>query len=954
MAVTRIQMKTYGALYYDETSNKWVIPHALPHIAIRLKSLFPHIPKTKSAPFIFRNSPEMCADLIWFASRYTLLIIEDDYKRLEEGKLQNEKDINEAEAILLPEYEPVLPVLCNGYTARNYQVTGSDFAYLSRRTVIGDDVGLGKTITSILVLMKKGTLPAIVVVQSHLQLQWKAEIETVTNLKVHCINKMKPYNLPPAHVYIIKYTMLMGWTDIFKEKHFITGIFDECVAEDTVLNTPNGDVQIKNINIGDTVLSLNDEGVQVYDKVINKWNKGTKPVYEVITDSGAKINCTGNHVIITKNGEYTVDDIVMFMNNGLCVECYINDNQYIRYEDNQTIITRNITRRWKSFLSTLGKSKSKIQGKPFIETTGVCTDEIRNSKRIRRSSTKNRTELWLWKIFMPVYYKMRINFRRLLLSLLSWWKENCNEGVARSINTGRSGLLVYGRWWVNSYTNSHIDILVQQGRTRIDTDLFLGKMGYKDNNRNAQEKVLRNSHTGNRTKQILSIGSTLYDSIYGIQTNGYRITQKLCSLFKTIYNHLQSSYNLLRYLQKRKPKKGVAQQISYRPGFQGKGKKTSKITAIKEKANATVYDIETENTHKFFGNNILVHNCQELRHATTQKYQAAYNLSLNLDYVIGLSATVIVNYGDEAHTIFDLVEPGCLGERDEFEREWTTTGKVVVDPKALGTYLRDKRKFLRRTRSEVGRELPPVNKLIHQVDYDTNEEKKVEHIAKELAIKALTDKSYLARGQAGREMSILLRKVTGVAKAKSVAEYAKLFLENDEQILIGAWHRDVYAILMKELGKYNPVMFTGSESATQKKQSLENFISGKSKIMFVSLRAGAGINGLQNVCKTLLVAELDFSPAIIKQLLGRIQRDKTIGEQEQVTIAYLVSECGSDPAMMSILGLKSSQAAGINDPFGGGARQVTDESRIKILARMYLAKIGMDLSKIPEICPTNS
>jgi hypothetical protein len=70
-----------------------------------------------------------------------------------------------------------------------------------------------------------------------------------------------------------------------------------------------------------------------------------------------------------------------------------------------------------------------------------------------------------------------------------------------------------------------------------------------------------------------------------------------------------------------------------------------------------------------------------------------------------------------------------------------------------------------------------------------------------------------------------------------------------------------------------------------------------------------------------------------------------VGEQEQVTLAYLVSDCGSDPAMMHILGLKSSQAAGINDPFGGGSKQVNDESRVKTLARMYLAKLGIKVEE---------
>lgn len=62
--------------------------------------------------------------------------------------------------------------------------------------------------------------------------------------------------------------------------------------------------------------------------------------------------------------------------------------------------------------------------------------------------------------------------------------------------------------------------------------------------------------------------------------------------------------------------------------------------------------------------------------------------------------------------------------------------------------------------------------------------------------------------------------------------------------------------------------------------------------------------------------------------------------KDQVTAVFLISDSGSDPVMVELLGLKASQAAGLKDPFGSKEVQHSDDSRIKILAERIL-KIGM-------------
>lgn len=558
-------VKHFGELTFDQKSSRWKMTDVQPHVCIKLKSIFPKIPKTSVAPFWFPDTLEMCTDLGWFIMRYPLKISPRDFNHLIDSKQLFDQIASEMERILMPDYKPHPISLRDGHVARDYQLKAAFLHDKTKRLLLGDDLGLGKTLSAILTFLNAGTLPAVVVVQTHLTRQWQGEIEKFTNLRTHIIKGTKPYNLPVADVYIMKYSCLAGWVDIFGQNIFRSVVFDEV---------------------------------------------------------------------------------------------------------------------------------------------------------------------------------------------------------------------------------------------------------------------------------------------------------------------------------------------------------------------------------------------QELRHSNSNKYQAAKVLAVNTEYCLGMSATPVYNYADEIYHILNLIKDGCLGPYPDFLREWSTARfpKVIIsDPKALGTYLRDNYLFLRRTREEVGRELPMINKIVHVVGYDDNEVKKVDALATQLAMKIVSG-SFMERGMAARELDLLVRQKTGVSKAREVAEYVKILVSNGEPIVLAGWHRDVYDIWKEHLKEFNPVFYTGTESEAQKEKAKQAFVNGDTDLFIISLRSGIGLDGLQKRCRTVVIGELDWSPQVHNQLIGRVDRD---GQKEQVTAIFLVSEYGSDPVIIDLLGLKSSQAHGIINPLTAPVQTVTDESRIRKLAEQFLKKANLGLFQPP-------
>jgi SNF2 family DNA or RNA helicase len=360
-----------------------------------------------------------------------------------------------------------------------------------------------------------------------------------------------------------------------------------------------------------------------------------------------------------------------------------------------------------------------------------------------------------------------------------------------------------------------------------------------------------------------------------------------------------------------------------------------------------------DNVLKAYGKSVVFDECQELRHTGSDKYEAAKNLREGMKLAMGLSATPVFNFGGEIFNVLEILTPGALGTTDEFHREWChgsyRTDPVVRDPKALGSYLRENFLMLRRTRKEVGRELPPLQKIPQHIGSDPEELDKIKDSAVALAKIILAGKPQEVGEvmHAGGQLSVILRQATGVSKASYVADFVRLVVESGEKVVCFLWHREVYTIIQAKLEDLKPAMFTGSETAAEKVEARRKFMAGETKVLLMSLRAGQGLDGLQKVCRTVVIGELDWSPAVIDQCIGRVFRD---GQTDPVTAYFLVADDGADPLISEKLGLKRTQAEGIRNPDHELLEDLQiDTGRAVELAKMFLEKKRIALPEPEEI-----
>lgn len=345
---------------------------------------------------------------------------------------------------------------------------------------------------------------------------------------------------------------------------------------------------------------------------------------------------------------------------------------------------------------------------------------------------------------------------------------------------------------------------------------------------------------------------------------------------------------------------------------------------------------------------VVYDEAQELRRDESEKYKSALAISEQARFRVGLTATPIYNYGIEIYNVMNALSCDALGSREEFGREWCGgqwgDKAKISEPRVFGSFLREQGLMVRRTRSEVGRELPPCQIITEVIDPDmfhlNNAKERVRALAE---IVVSEGGSGLDKMQAAGQMDYTMRRATGLSKAEAIADFVILLLEAGEKVVLFGWHHDVYEKWKAKFKDYDPAWITGEQkTGADKDANAQRFINGPNRVqsksargdftwrdcpkdeelgrhdirrgtdlLIMSLRAGAGIDGLQDVCSIGVIGELDWSPGVHTQCIGRIFRD---GQVKPVLIYVLLVNEGSDPVIADTCQIKQMQLNGIIDP----------------------------------------
>lgn len=102
-----------------------------------------------------------------------------------------------------------------------------------------------------------------------------------------------------------------------------------CFTGDTLIKTTNGNKKIKDIGIGDKVLTFNHSQCIMEEKEVVRTNNHLDSIYRLEFDNGQTVECTENHKFYTNRGYLSIEEILSIM------RCSVKEGQTVLFSDLQ-------------------------------------------------------------------------------------------------------------------------------------------------------------------------------------------------------------------------------------------------------------------------------------------------------------------------------------------------------------------------------------------------------------------------------------------------------------------------------------------------------------------------------------------------------------------------------------------------------------------------------------------
>jgi SNF2 family DNA or RNA helicase len=327
-------------------------------------------------------------------------------------------------------------------------------------------------------------------------------------------------------------------------------------------------------------------------------------------------------------------------------------------------------------------------------------------------------------------------------------------------------------------------------------------------------------------------------------------------------------------------------------------------------------DIDFLETIEFSG--IIVDESQNMKNYISQQTQAIYKLKSQ--FRLCLSGTPIENRLLELWSLFNFLNPGLLGSRGEFTKQYILPIERFQDQTALNNLKFIISPFiLRRVKSDksIIKELPEKNEMKILIEL-TNEQVKLykdltENMLKELQASSVKKKNtalilsllvklkqicnhpyqYLKIDIDSINLEENVKEVISQSKKlKRLVEMTEEVLESEGKLLIFTQFTQMGKILQKVLEfkfKSRILYFHGGVQENKRKQIVDEFQSNKidsPPILVVSLKAGGtGLNLTQGT--TVIHFDRWWNPAVEDQATDRAYR---IGQKSVVNVYKFISK----------------------------------------------------------------
>jgi superfamily II DNA or RNA helicase len=325
---------------------------------------------------------------------------------------------------------------------------------------------------------------------------------------------------------------------------------------------------------------------------------------------------------------------------------------------------------------------------------------------------------------------------------------------------------------------------------------------------------------------------------------------------------------------------------------------------------------------------LVLDEAQHIKNPKTKASRAAR--TLHARQRLCLTGTPMENHLGELWSLFDLLLPGFLGDETRFRRAFRVPIEQHGDEARRTALTRRVAPFLlRRTKTEVARELPPKTEITRTVALAGGQRDLYETVR--ASMHAKVRQAIARRGLERSRIEVLeallrLREICCDPRllegegARAVRESAKLELllemlpalvEEGRRVLVYSQFTRMLALIEPELTRLGLPFVKLTGQTRDRATPVDRFQAGEIPIFLISLKAGGtGLN--LTAADTVIHYDPWWNPAVERQASGRAHR---IGQDKPVFVYRLLTEGTVEEKIAELQARKAALADAV---FGEG------------------------------------
>jgi hypothetical protein len=328
--------------------------------------------------------------------------------------------------------------------------------------------------------------------------------------------------------------------------------------------------------------------------------------------------------------------------------------------------------------------------------------------------------------------------------------------------------------------------------------------------------------------------------------------------------------------------------------------------------NQGVYNLEIQDTHNYFANNILVSNCHMVKNPKAQRTKAVKAFCKGKRHVIALSGTPIINRPIEFFTALNILAPDTFNRYWDYAQRycdakhngfgWDLSGASNTDE--LHQRL-DGNVMIRRLKADVLKDLPPKTRTTIPLTLGISEGiytaalREAQVAWQEEKPDPLADITQISK----------LRQAAMDAKFNLCCEWIDNFLETGRKLVVFDIHHKTTDRLMAQYGKIS-IALDGRVDARLRLGQVNKFMHNPDIRLLIGNIQVAGIGFNLTAAQDAVFLEFPWTPGEMDQAEDRIHR---IGQAGAANIYYLVAQGTLEEDMIELIDEKRKVVGAVVD-----------------------------------------